>query len=220
MLLDLLAHRRTNGLDDNWTMVLGLLTENLNSFHGRQTASIPAYNAVFRANYHVIMSCTVDEARNCNTIDKLQKVVMDDDGHINHFVQEHTDQKNDLHHPISDSYETDGLHYWEDNDDDNPDADDDDNNSQNYNDLFGDPTRNSLEMSPETPMKETSSGVVDEKPTLPMNESPSGVIHVTPTLPTKEFDVTPTLPMKIAHQQSSMKCLQYCVRSLMTTTVY
>ena len=97
MLLDLLAHRRTNGLDDNWTMVLGLLTENLNSFHGRQTASIPAYNAVFRANYHVIMSCTVDEARNCNTIDKLQKVVMDDDGHINHFVQEHTDQTNDLH---------------------------------------------------------------------------------------------------------------------------
>ena len=62
--------------------------------------------------------------------------------------------------------------------------------SQNYDNLFGDHlmaesgederTHNSLEMFPETPMKETSSGVVDEKPALPMSESPSGVVHETP----------------------------------------
>ena len=111
MLSDLLADRHTNGLDDNWTMVLGVLTANLNSFHGRQTASVPAYNAVFGANYHISTSCTVDEASKCNTIDDLKKVVMDDNGHINRYVEEHLNKANDVNPPTSDTYETDGLHY-------------------------------------------------------------------------------------------------------------
>ena len=117
MLSDLLSDRRTNGLDDNWTMVLGVLTANLNSFHGRQTASVPAYNAVFGANYHITTSCTVDEARKCNTVEDLQKVVMDDEGHINRFVLEHTEPTN-TQPQNSDKYETEGRQYWEDDDDD------------------------------------------------------------------------------------------------------
>ncbi len=85
---------------------------NLNSFHGRQTSSIPAYNALFGANYHITTSCTVDEARKCNTVEELQKVVMDDDGHINCFVLAHTDQTNGPHPQNSDKYETEGQQYW------------------------------------------------------------------------------------------------------------
>ena len=40
MLSDLCANRRKEGLNDDWTNLLGRLTSNLNSFHGRQTNSV------------------------------------------------------------------------------------------------------------------------------------------------------------------------------------
>ncbi len=45
---------------------------------------------------------------------------MDDDGHINHFVLEHTDQTNGPHPLKSNKYEIESQQYWEDdNDNDN-----------------------------------------------------------------------------------------------------
>ena len=98
-------------------MVLGVLTANLDFFHGLQMTSIPAYNAVFGANYHLTTLGTVDEVSKCNTVQNLEKVVMDDDGHINHLVLEHVEQTNGPDLPKNDSYETEGISYWEDEDD-------------------------------------------------------------------------------------------------------
>ena len=163
-------------------MVLGVLTANLNSFHGRQTASVPAYNAVFGANYHITTSCTVDEARKCNTVEDLQKVVMDDEGHMNRFVLEHT-EPTDTQPPNSDKYETEGRQYWEDDDDDEDDNDIDDNNemdiSQNYDNLFGEMEDDNDDDKnyPTTPVKSSNVGVDNE---FSRTSVSSGIVDETP----------------------------------------
>ncbi len=87
ILSDVCAERRKEGLDDNWTNLLGRLTSNLNSFHGRQTNSVLAYKAIFGIDYHLQTTCSVEDAHLCNTIDELKEVI-DDNGHLEHFLSD------------------------------------------------------------------------------------------------------------------------------------
>ncbi len=50
---------------------------NMSYLHEKE--SVPAYNAVFGMNFHLITSCTVDEVNEWKTVqDLLDKLVMDD----------------------------------------------------------------------------------------------------------------------------------------------
>ena len=79
MLSDLCTERGKKGHDDNWTILLGRLISNLNSFHGRQTNSVLAYKAVFGTEYHLQTACLVEDARLCNTVEELKELI-DNDG--------------------------------------------------------------------------------------------------------------------------------------------
>ena len=141
MLSDLCAERRKEGLDDNWTAVLGRLTSSLNSYHGRQTNSVSAYKAVFGTDYHLQTTCSVEEARLCNTVDEL-KGVIDDDGRLDRYLDGMKGDKDD--DELFDNAIVDGgteliqkgLSYWE--TESQSDSDDDNSNPiSSYEELFG-----------------------------------------------------------------------------------
>jgi hypothetical protein len=173
------------------------------------------YNAVFGANYHITTSCTVDEARKCNTVEDLQKVVMDDEGHINRFVLEHTEPTN-TQPQNSDKYETEGREYWEDDDDnDNNDNDIDDGNemdiSKNYDNLFGEmeDVKDDDKNCPTTPVKSSNSGVDDDFSRTLVS---SGIVNETPIVCTQideqdsilKSDISPPMAT-IVHQPEDSK---------------
>ncbi len=85
MLSDLCAERKKEGLVDDWTSVLGRLTSNLNSYHGRQTNSVLVYKAVFGTDYHLQTTCSVEEARLYNTVEELKEVI-EDNGRLDRYL--------------------------------------------------------------------------------------------------------------------------------------
>ena len=82
------AERRREGKDDNWTMLLGLVTSSLNTHRSRLANSVEAYPTVFGAPYHIPIKTSLADARKCQTITELQPLLIDD-GHISRLVQEH-----------------------------------------------------------------------------------------------------------------------------------
>ena len=91
ILLDMCAQRRKEGKDDNWTMLLGQVTAQLNSHRTRQANSVEAYKLVFGTAYHLPILTSFADARKCKTIGELQHVLADDDGHLKTYVMENYD---------------------------------------------------------------------------------------------------------------------------------
>lgn len=85
---DVMAERRREGKDDNWTMLLGLITSALNTHRTRLATSVESYTTVFGAPYHVPIKTSLADARKCKTITDLQPLIIDD-GRINRLVHEH-----------------------------------------------------------------------------------------------------------------------------------
>jgi hypothetical protein len=140
MLSDLCAERK-KGLDDNWTTVLGRLTSNLNIYHGRQTNSVSVYNAGFGTEYRLKATCLVEDARLCQTIEELKKVLEDDD-HLDRYLNGMKGDHNDEETNDNTLGDTDtalikkGLSYWDNNSYSDSESDNDDPVSS-YDNLFG-----------------------------------------------------------------------------------
>ena len=69
-----LAERRAAGDNPNWTEILGAIMSNINSQHGRMINSVSAYQAVFGQLYDQSVSCSLDDARDCWTVEQRLKV--------------------------------------------------------------------------------------------------------------------------------------------------
>lgn len=77
-----LAERRISGvLHPNWTEVLGSVTAAINSQHGRSANSTSSYLTVYGQTYDQSITCSLEEARNCLTVEQRRKVRKYD--HIN-----------------------------------------------------------------------------------------------------------------------------------------
>lgn len=72
------AERRREGKDDNWTMLLSLVTSSLNTHRSRLANSVEAYPTVFGAPYHIPIKTSLADARKCQTITELQPLLIDD----------------------------------------------------------------------------------------------------------------------------------------------
>jgi hypothetical protein len=72
-----LAERRAAGENPNWTEILGAVMANINSQHGRMINSVSAYEAIFGQLYDQSVSCSLEEARECWTVEQRLKVTQD-----------------------------------------------------------------------------------------------------------------------------------------------
>ena len=69
-----LAERRAAGENPNWTEILGAVMSTINSQHGRMNNSVSAYEAIYGQKYDQLVSCSLEEARQCWTVDQRLKV--------------------------------------------------------------------------------------------------------------------------------------------------
>ena len=69
-----LAERRVAGENPNWTEILGAVMSSINSQHGRMTNSVSAYQAIYGQTYDQDISCSLEEARECWTVEQRLKV--------------------------------------------------------------------------------------------------------------------------------------------------
>ena len=69
---------RAEGLDPDWTRLLGRVTSSINNQRSRQANSTTSYSVVFGMSYHQNISCTMEEARKCYTIDQRLGLSRDD----------------------------------------------------------------------------------------------------------------------------------------------
>ena len=56
---------RLQGIEPNWTSLLGRVMAAINTHESRQPYSVPAYKAVFGQDYHIRVSCTQEDANKC-----------------------------------------------------------------------------------------------------------------------------------------------------------
>ena len=67
------SERRQQGLDDNWTLLLGQVMACCNSHSTRLKYSVSSYEAVFGQKLNTPVSCSVEELRKCTSIaDRLR----------------------------------------------------------------------------------------------------------------------------------------------------
>lgn len=69
-----LAERRVAGENPNWTEILGAVMSYINSQQGRMASSISAYEAIYGLSYDQDVSCSLEEARDCWTVEQRLKV--------------------------------------------------------------------------------------------------------------------------------------------------
>ncbi len=69
-----LAERRLAGENPNWTKILGAVVSTINSQHGRSLNSTSSYKAIFGQAYDQEVSCSLDDARQCWSVDDRLKV--------------------------------------------------------------------------------------------------------------------------------------------------
>lgn len=75
---DIESEQRADGVTDpNWTALLGRVMSAINNHRSRQADSVTSYQAVFGQDYHQSISCTMAEARQCNTIEQRLKASSD-----------------------------------------------------------------------------------------------------------------------------------------------
>ena len=69
-----LAERRVAGENPNWTEILGAVMSYINTQQGRMANSISAYEAIYGLSYDQEVSCSLEEARQCWTVEQRLKV--------------------------------------------------------------------------------------------------------------------------------------------------
>jgi hypothetical protein len=69
-----LAERLLAGENPNWTEILGAVVSTINSQHGRSLNSTSSYKAIFGQAYNQEVSCSLDDARQCWSVDDRLKV--------------------------------------------------------------------------------------------------------------------------------------------------
>lgn len=111
VLMRVCAQRRLQGIDTNWTRILGHVMAVCNSHSGTRKYSTSSYEAVFGQKFHPSLKCTVSEMRQCRTI--LQRLKLSPDERLETYVHEH-----DIVDP------EDAFSSWEGTDDDDMDVGD------------------------------------------------------------------------------------------------
>ena len=87
VLMRVSSQRRLQGIDTNWTRILGHVMSVCNSHSGTRKYSTSSYEAVFGQKYHPALKCTVSEMRQCRTI--LQRLKLSPDERLETYVQDH-----------------------------------------------------------------------------------------------------------------------------------
>ena len=71
------SEERQLGREPNWTSLLGRIMAAVNNQRSRGADSVTAYKAVFGQDYHQQFACTMEQARQCNTIEQRLKLSSD-----------------------------------------------------------------------------------------------------------------------------------------------
>ncbi len=87
VLMSLSRERRMQGIETNWTKILGQVMLVCNSHSGIRRYSTSSYQAVFGQPYHPELWCTVAELRECKTIG--QRLNLSPDDRLATYVREH-----------------------------------------------------------------------------------------------------------------------------------
>jgi hypothetical protein len=69
-----LAEKRAVGDNPNWMEILGSVMSNINSQHGCMINSTSSYQAIFGQLHDQSVSCSLEEARECWTVEQCLKV--------------------------------------------------------------------------------------------------------------------------------------------------
>ena len=87
VLMSLSRERRMQGIETNWTKILGQVMSVCNSHSGTRRYSTSSYEAVFGLPYHPELRCTVVKLRECKTIG--QRLNLSPDDRLATYVREH-----------------------------------------------------------------------------------------------------------------------------------
>jgi hypothetical protein len=87
VLMAICRQRRMEGIQTNWTRILGQVMSVCNSHSGIRKFSTSSYEAVFGLPYYPELRCTVAEMRQCNTIE--QRLRLSPDERLATYVREH-----------------------------------------------------------------------------------------------------------------------------------
>jgi hypothetical protein len=78
-LMNMISERRAAGdANPNWTLLLGNVMAAVNNQQSRKKDSTTSYKCVFGMDYHQGISCSIAEARQCNTIEQRLKLCADE----------------------------------------------------------------------------------------------------------------------------------------------
>ena len=78
VLMSISRQRRMEGIETNWTKILGQVMSVCNSHSGIRKLSTSSYEAVFGQPYHPELRCTVSEMRGCRTIEQRLRLSPDE----------------------------------------------------------------------------------------------------------------------------------------------
>jgi hypothetical protein len=87
VLMSLSRERQMQGIETNWTKILGQVMSVCNSHSGTRRYSTSSYQAVFGLPYHPELRCTVAKLRECKTIG--QRLNLSPDDRLATYVREH-----------------------------------------------------------------------------------------------------------------------------------
>jgi hypothetical protein len=87
VLMSLCSKRCLQGVDTNWTRLLGHIMLVCNSHSGSRKHSISSYEAVFGQKYHPLLKCNVSEMGECWSIFELLRLSPDEQ--LAMYVQDH-----------------------------------------------------------------------------------------------------------------------------------
>ena len=86
VLMSISRQRRIEGIETNWTKILGQVMSVCNSHSGIRKFSTSSYQAVFGQPYHPELRCTVAEMRECKTIG--QRLMLSPDERLAKYVRD------------------------------------------------------------------------------------------------------------------------------------
>ena len=66
-----------HGMEPNWTSLLGPIMAAVNNQRSRGVDSVTAYKAVFGQDCRQKFTCTMEQAKQCNTIEQRLKLISD-----------------------------------------------------------------------------------------------------------------------------------------------
>lgn len=162
---DLENEARLRGKEPNWTKLLGRAMQTINSKCGRGKHDCEPYQAVFGQHYNQDISCSVNDMRQCSTINERLK--LSDDGRLREVASELCVLGGD------ETFQPPEISYWEDDD--------------------VDMQRKSDSPSNDVDMQETSNHPpTQDTSNLPPSQDMSNLPRTCPRMPVSEVDARPS----------------------------